>query len=205
MSKKFTFAVNQKVVYPGQGVGEITEICKKEFKEEMLQYYVIYLEDSDMTMMVPVMRAEELGIRTIVSKKDAESALDFLSKEVEQGPLDWKMRYQMNLDLFKSGGVLDNATIVRSLYHRSKIKELPIQERKLYDSAYRIFEDEISAALGLPQNEIKSLIHTYLEKFSEEKSELSEENLQDDFDDDLDDEDPFDSLDADDEEDFDDE
>jgi len=39
----------------------------------------------------------------------------------------------MNLDLLKKGSVSDIASIVRCLYHRSKVKELPIQERKLSD------------------------------------------------------------------------
>ena len=57
------FKVNQKVVYPSQGVGVVTEIFKKEFKDEINDYYKIYIEASDMIVMVPVAKAEELGIR----------------------------------------------------------------------------------------------------------------------------------------------
>ena len=52
---KTEFSMNQTVVYPSQGVGKITDIFKKEFKGEMVYYYKIYLEDSDMYVMVPVM------------------------------------------------------------------------------------------------------------------------------------------------------
>ena len=69
----------------------------------------------------------------------------------------------MNMDLFKSGKILDTASVVRSLYQRSKTKELPIQERKLYDSAYRIFHDEITAALETTKAEAETLIHSHLE------------------------------------------
>ena len=61
------FKVNQKVVYPSQGVGVVTEIFEKKFKDEMNLYYKIYIEASDMIVMVPVAKAEELGIRQIVS------------------------------------------------------------------------------------------------------------------------------------------
>ncbi len=157
------FAVNERIVYPGQGVGEILEISQKKFKETLLDYYVIYFEESDMTVLVPVEKANELRIRRIVSAEEADRALSFLSEKFEPIPTDWKMRYQMNLDLFKTGSVLDNASIVRSLYHRSKIKELPIQERRLYDSAYRIFYDELSCALGKEKTEIEALVHSFLE------------------------------------------
>jgi CarD family transcriptional regulator len=157
------FKVDQRIVYPSQGVGRILEIREKSFKDEKMLYYTIYLEFSDMTVMVPVDKAIELGIRAIVPKDEAEKALAFISEEYAPIPSDWKLRYQMNLDLLKKGSVLDIASVVRSLYHRSKIKELPILERKLYDSALNILQDEISFSLGKPKDEIAELIRARLE------------------------------------------
>jgi len=168
MTQTTTFLVNQKIVYPSQGVGKIIEMKEKSFKHEMILYYVIYLAVSDMTVMVPVNKAEELGIRAIVSQDEARKALDLISQDFEPIPSDWKLRYQINLDLLKKGSVIDIATIVRSLYHRSKIKELPILERKLYDSARKLLEDEITYALDLPREEVESLIHSHLEPFGAE-------------------------------------
>ena len=48
------FIVDQRIVYPSQGVGRITEIQEKSFKDSKILYYIIYLEFSDMTVMVPV-------------------------------------------------------------------------------------------------------------------------------------------------------
>ena len=70
-----TYKVNQKIVYPSQGVGTIQEIKEKKFKEQMVLYYVIYLEVSDMTVMIPVDKCEDLGIRAIVSKEEALNAI----------------------------------------------------------------------------------------------------------------------------------
>lgn len=176
-----SFTVKERVVYPGQGVGEIVEITEKKFKDELLTYYVIYFEESDMTVLVPAQKSQELGIRTIVSAEEAETALSFLSEKYEPIPTDWKMRYQMNLDLFKTGSILDNASIVRSLYHRSKIKELPIQERKLYDSAYRIFHDELSYALQKTKSEIEAMIHSYLEVLSKNVPIGKQETMNDEM------------------------
>lgn len=175
MSKSTPFSLNQKIVYPSQGVGKITEIKEKTFKNEPVLYYVIYLEVSDMTVMVPVLKAEELGIRAIVSKKEAEKALELISQDFEPIPSDWKLRYQINLDLLKKGSVIDIATIVRSLYHRSKVKELPILERKLYDSARKLLEDEITYALDLPRDEVESLIHTHLEPLGSETPHVAKD------------------------------
>ena len=183
MSKSTAFKVNQKVVYPSQGVGKINAIKEKLFKNEMIPYYVIYLEVSDMTVMVPVAKAEELGIRAIVSKEEAQKALDLISEDFEPIPSDWKLRYQINLDLLKKGSVIDIATIVRSLYHRSKVKELPILERKLYDSARKLLEDEITFSLNIPREEVEALIHTHLEPLGDAAQHPAKEQASLDDDD----------------------
>lgn len=157
------FNIDQKIVYPSQGVGLITEIFTKNFRGTDMQYYKIYIEASDMIVMVPVEKAEDLGIRAIVDAAEAEKALNSLADDFEPITSDWKLRYQMNLDLLKKGTIADIAAIVRCLYNRSKVKELPILERKLYDQAKKLLEDEISIAMGISAKEVESMIHLKLE------------------------------------------
>jgi len=64
MASSKTFQVDQKVVYPSQGVGVIKSIVQKKFKDAKIPYYVIYVEVTDMTIMVPVDKAHGLGIRS---------------------------------------------------------------------------------------------------------------------------------------------
>lgn len=203
------FKVDQKVVYPSQGVGIVKEIFEKTFKDEQILYYKIYIEASDMMVMIPVSKAQDLGIRQIVSKEEAEEALKLLSDEFEPITSDWKLRYQMNLDLLKKGTVKDIATIVRCLYNRSKVKELPIMERKLYESAKKLLEDEISFALGKTAKEIEAEIHTKLEPFGASLkikpiAPLDEDDEDDDLMDDINDKPSKSSNDSDDDDDNDD-
>ena len=179
------FKINQKVVYPSQGVGIVKEVFEKTFKDQTTLYYKIYIEASDMVVMVPVENAENLGIRQIVSAKEAQEALNLLSDDFEPITSDWKLRYQMNLDLLKKGTVKDIATIVRCLYNRSKVKELPILERKLYDSAKKLLEDEIAFALGKSSKDIEAEIHTKLEPPGAAPKIKHTMILDDDEDDDL--------------------
>ena len=162
-AKPKSFLVDQKVVYPSQGVGIIKAIEQKKFKDTKIPYYVIYLEVTDMTIMVPVDKAFELGIRPTVSRDEALKALELISEEYEPIPSDWKLRYQMNLDLLKKGSIRDIVAIVRSLYHRSKVKELPILERKLYDSALNLLQDEVSISLKKPKAEVENMLFARLE------------------------------------------
>ena len=166
MAKKTSsteFKKGQQIVYPLQGVGLIEKIEERPFKGEMVPYYVIYFEVSDMTIRIPVTSTKDQGIRAIVGKPDSEKALEIISSDYEPVPTDWKLRYQMNLDLLRKGEISDIATVVTKLYHRSKVKELPILERKLYDSALRLLVDEISFSLGKKKDEVEQLIFMKLE------------------------------------------
>ncbi len=208
------FNIDQKIVYPSQGVGLITEIFTKNFRGTDMQYYKIYIEASDMIVMVPVEKAEDLGIRAIVDAAEAEKALNSLADDFEPITSDWKLRYQMNLDLLKKGTIADIAAIVRCLYNRSKVKELPILERKLYDQAKKLLEDEISIAMGISAKEVESMIHLKLEPpgstpkvkhiiedFDDEDDDLmddvsSKKKKSDDDDDDDSDDDSTDDMDS---------
>lgn len=157
------FKKGQQVVYPLQGVGVIRKIEERPFKGKKVPYYVMYFEVSDMTIRIPVSSAPNQGIRAIVPKADSEKALEIISGDYEPVPTDWKLRYQMNLDLLRKGDVTDIATVVTKLYHRSKVKELPILERKLYDSALRLLVDEVSFSMGKKKDEVEQLIFMKLE------------------------------------------
>ena len=164
VNQKLKYKLHQEVVYPLHGVGRIETIETRDFRGTDILYYIIYIEVSDMTVMIPVDKADELGIRAIVSMKESKKALKLIGEDYEPVPTDWKLRYQMNLDLLKSGSVLDIATVVRTLYHRSKIKELPILERKLFDSAQRLLIDEISFSLKKMKEEVEEMIFSRMEE-----------------------------------------
>ena len=182
--RKTTFKIDQRIVYPLQGVGQIQEIIEIPFKGENVLYYVIYIPVSDMTVKVPVDRAEQLGIRAIVPREDSEKALEMFSEEFEPIPADWKMRYQMNLDLLKQGSILDIASVVRTLYQRKKVKELPIMERKLYDSALQLLVDEVSFSLGISTDEVEEIVFSKLEAGTGSNGNALEDIIPDEEDDD---------------------
>lgn len=161
---KQIFSENQYIVYPLQGVGKIEKLQERMFKGENLLYYVIYLDESEMTLMVPVDKAEELGIRAVISKTNANKALKILSEEDDSSITDWKLRYQTNIDLLKTGDTINIAKVVRMLYRRSKLKELPILERKLYDNALSLLRNELSISLELSKDDTDQLLFSTMEK-----------------------------------------
>jgi len=162
-NKETKFVEGEHVVYPLQGVGIVKRIEERDFRGTPTLYYVIFLDISDMTVMIPVNKAEGMGIRGIVEPSEAKKAIDSISKEYKPIPVDWKARYQMNVDLLKEGSIGSIAKVVQTLYHRSKVKELPVQERRLYESALTILIDEASYSLDKEKSDIELLIFSKLE------------------------------------------
>lgn len=158
------FKIGEHVVYPLQGVGVVKDIRERTVRNVPVLYYVIYIDMSDMTVSIPVEKVADSGVRAIVSATEANKALALISSKYEPVSVDWKARYQMNVDLIKEGSIESIAKVVQGLYHRSKVKELPVQERKLYDNALSLLIDECSYALGKDKKEIEKTIFSHLEK-----------------------------------------
>lgn len=161
---KTEFQIGEHVVYPLQGVGVIKDIKERIVRNAPVLYYVIYIDISDMIVSIPVDKVHDSGVRAIVPKETALQALESISAKYEPIAVDWKARYQMNVDLIKEGSIFSIAKVVQGLYHRSKVKELPVQERKLYDNAIRLLIDECSYALDRDPKEIEKTIFSCLEK-----------------------------------------
>ena len=154
------FKIGDSVVYPLQGVGCI---LAKEMRNTR-EYYRVQINSSDMDVLLPVDTAQSLGLRHPASATEARKAISSLSVRREMGRTDWKQRLILNQELMKEGSMLAVAKVVNSLYDRSKVKELPVQERKLYDSALTLLVDESSSVLGIDQEEMKKKIFSRLEK-----------------------------------------
>ena len=164
MAAATEFSIGEHVVYPLQGVGTVRDIKDRQIKNETRTYYVIYIDVSDMTVNVPVENAAAIGIRHLVSPAEAKAAIDSISNKYEPVNVDWKARYQLNMNLIKEGSIASITKVVQGLYHRSKIKELPVQERKLYDNALRLLIDECSFSLNKNPDDIEKEIFSHLEK-----------------------------------------
>jgi len=158
------YSLGDKVVYPVHGVGVIDSIEDKTVLGEKRSYYVIKLAISDMTVMIPTNKSEVLGLRLVVSDRYANRALKIIGSETTEMEEDWKARYQQNFEKIKSGSILNVAEVVRNLFHRNKVKELSIMEKKLYENAYRLLVDEISYVKDLEREKVQNLVAQGLER-----------------------------------------
>ena len=64
-TKKLEFSIDQNIVYPKHGVGNITGIQVQEISGMSIELYVIRFERERMTLRVPTDKAVGVGMRAI--------------------------------------------------------------------------------------------------------------------------------------------
>jgi CarD family transcriptional regulator len=152
------YKINDKIVYPMHGIGVIESIEKKTVLGKRDDYYIITIVNSGMKVMIPVKNADNIGIRSIIQKKEISKVVNILKKTNQVTEEDWKIRYQNNIDKVKSGSILKVAEVLRDLYQRGKEKDLSIMERKLYENAYQFVIYEIAFAKKIEVEEAGNLV-----------------------------------------------
>ncbi len=152
------FNVGDKIVYPMHGVGEIEGIEKKVILGKRNEYYLITIINNGMKVMIPVNNAKEIGIRSIIAKKDIKKVMTILSTEADRIEEDWKLRYHNNIDKVKSGSIFEVAEVARDLYRRGSEKELSIMERKLYENAYQLITYEVAMSKNIDIEDAGNLV-----------------------------------------------
>ncbi|NLY73841.1 MAG: CarD family transcriptional regulator [Firmicutes bacterium] len=156
------FNVGDKVVYPMHGAGIIEGIEEREISGEKRSYYVIKLPMGEMKAMIPMNKANEVGLRQIIDEKEILKVFDVLKKETSNMPMNWNHRYRINLEKIKSGSIFEVAEVVRNLASRDRQKGLSTGEKKMLENARRILLSELVLAKNVAENQMEEILDGYL-------------------------------------------
>lgn len=141
------FHIGDKAVYPAQGVAEITGIEKKEISGKIHQFYCLRIVDSEMRILVPVDKAEQVGLRKLINNQQIDEVYRILrEKEVHLDKQTWNRRYRGFMEKIKTGNILDVAEVFRDLCLLKSTKPLSFGERRMLDTAKHLIIKELSIA-----------------------------------------------------------
>lgn len=169
------FNVGDKIVYPMHGAGRIDAIEEKNILGENQSYYILKMP-GEVKVMVPIDKAEQIGVRNIIDKEEAGKVIAVL-KENETAMSDkWNKRYRDNMDKMKSGDIYEVADVVRNLSFKQKEKGLSTGEKKMLSNAKQILVSELVLAEQASQDEIENLVNNKIE-LSFEENKLPQEEV----------------------------
>ena len=103
------FQVGDKIVHPMHGAGIVESIVQKKVNGVMRDYYVLKLPVRAMVVMIPTDNSEEIGVRPIVDREQADRVLEEIGSLQVEMTQNWNRRYRENMERLKSGDLLEVA------------------------------------------------------------------------------------------------
>jgi CarD family transcriptional regulator len=155
-TQTLSFKVGDKAVYPAHGVGEVTSIEKREIGGTSQTFYILKILDNGMRIMVPMLQAQQVGLREIISSEEADEVFDILrEKEISVDTTTWNRRYREYMEKIKTGSVFEVAEVLRDLYLLKMEKDLSFGERKMLDTARNLLIKELSLAKKMNEEAVE--------------------------------------------------
>ena len=151
------FSVGDKIVYPMHGAGTIDGIEEKDILGEKQSYYILKMP-GEVKVMVPINKAEEIGVRGVIDKEQANRVIGILEENETEMSMNWNKRYRDNMEKMKSGDIFEIADVVRNLAFKQKEKGLSTGEKKMLSNAKQILVSELVLAEHASEQEIEDLI-----------------------------------------------
>jgi CarD family transcriptional regulator len=158
------FQIGEKVVYPNHGVGTIENISSRAFGSQFERFYLLRLNYSSMTVMVPFSHVTDVGLRKVTRNGEISRIFSFLSEGVCHSSSDWKNRFKENSEKMQHSGLLEVAEVLKSLVIRQSQKPLSFREKKMLDRARHMLITEVSTSRGVKESEAVDLLSRALWK-----------------------------------------
>ena len=151
------FTPGQLVVYPAQGVGIIERVDSQQVCGVETEFFIVNILTSNITLMIPVKGATNVGLRPLASPSEADEAMAMLADLTCSPPVvgqNWNRRQREYNDRLKQGTLLAVAGIIKELTLISCSKELSFGEKRLLEQAMNFVSLELAHIWDCPQEEI---------------------------------------------------
>jgi len=156
------FDVGDRVVYPHHGAAVIVKRVKRKMDGQTLEYLVLEMAHGELTLSVPVDKADDVGMRPPIGSEEVEDLFELLGKKDIREPANWSRRFKNHQEKLKSGDVYQVAEVVRNLALRDQSKGLSAGEKSMFVKARSVLVSELSFALDVSEEEALAKVEAQL-------------------------------------------
>lgn len=158
------FDVGDAVYHPTNGAGVIANLQSMPTLRKGQRFYKIRMLGKGKTvLMVPVSKAEELGLRRAVSKEMVREVLEVLAADPTDLPKKHKRRYKVCQDKLDTADTIQIAEVVRDLtWRRLKNDKLNVPGRRIYKKALKLLVGELAVAQDVSLQDAEEQINEAL-------------------------------------------
>lgn len=152
------FSIGDKVFYPMYGAGTIEGVEERRILGEKRTYFSMKMPIDKTVAMIPTDTCENIGVRFIISKKDAANALAAFRKEPVSEDENWNKRHRDNMEKLRTGDIFQLANVLKGLMIRDRKKGLSTSERKMLVVAKQMFVSEIVLTGSASVDDVESIL-----------------------------------------------
>jgi CarD family transcriptional regulator len=156
------FDVGDRVVYPHHGAAVIVKREKRKIDGQTLEYLVLQMAHGELTLSVPVDKADDVGMRPPIGSEEVEDLFELLGKKDIREPANWSRRFKNHQEKLKSGDVYQVAEVVRNLALRDQSKGLSAGEKSMFVKARSVLVSELSFALDVSEDDALAKVEAQL-------------------------------------------
>ena len=142
------FQVGEKVVYPTQGIGVVESIQSRTTAEGRVSGYALRFLSNDSRVFIPRTSAEGIGLRPVITKKDAARILAIVADGSIEHRSNWKGRFKENTDKMRTGSLFEVAAVLKALAALRRSQPLSFRERRMFERARFLIISEIAEVEG---------------------------------------------------------
>ncbi|PLX41498.1 MAG: CarD family transcriptional regulator [Deltaproteobacteria bacterium] len=143
------FGVGDMAVYPAHGVGEILAVESRDIMGSDVKVYVMRIIERNMTILIPVAKSEEVGLRPVMSDSEVEDVFEVLKQRHKVcDNQTWNRRFREYTEKIRTGSALEIAQVLRDLYLLRSGKALSYGEKRMLNTAIELLSQEIAVAQG---------------------------------------------------------
>ncbi len=178
------FKVGDEVAYGLHGKCVITAITTKDLSAGPVSFYQIraiknpiaakVINPNEPAILVPVDSAKSNGLRALMTKEDAETALKLLAEPDYHFELTetWVSKQKKLEEAIRREGFIGLAKVIGHLHVcMSRDAVPPSTVTKFFDSVFRIFSRELAETMGFPaMKDVEPMINRAL------KAKLAQDN-----------------------------
>lgn len=146
------YSVGDKVVHPQHGAATILKKVKQEFDGKRHEYFVLEIATEQLTVMVPIEKADEL-IRPVISKTRSREVLRALKGDPEEAGSNWSRWYKVLNEKMTSGDIFQVAEVVRDLSYAQQTKGISPALKRMLSKARLTLSSELAFSLEIDEEE----------------------------------------------------
>ena len=161
---KLGFLAGDHVVYPAHGVGKIEGVETQTIAGMEIRLYAISFEKDRMRLKIPVMKAEESGLRKLCTKDRLKDAMTTLQGRSRIRRTMWSRRAQEYEMKINSGDPVAIAEVLRDLKRSNDDNEQSYSERQIYQSALERLAREVAAVKEITESKATEQLEKVLGK-----------------------------------------